>query len=74
MWDADGTCKTVADYAADFDTLKGKAGSTIVRTYAVVDVNVPAYRCEVAATILPAVKAKNFKVILGLWYVILSSQ
>ncbi|KAL8945424.1 MAG: hypothetical protein Q9211_000058 [Gyalolechia sp. 1 TL-2023] len=63
----DGTCKTVADYAEDFDTLKGKAGSTIVRTYSVVDVNVPAHRCEVAATILPAAKAKNFKVILGLW-------
>ena len=64
----DGTCKTVADYEADFDALKSNAGSTIVRTYSIVDVNVPAYTCQVAATILPAAKAKNVKVILGLWY------
>lgn len=67
--DADKKCKSVADYEADFDALKSQAGSTIVRTYSVLDVNVPEYPCDVAATILPAVQAKNFKVILGLWYV-----
>ncbi|KAI4161170.1 MAG: hypothetical protein L6R39_000130 [Caloplaca ligustica] len=65
--DADKKCKSVADYEADFDALKSQAGSTIVRTYSVLDVNVPEYPCDVAATILPAVQAKNFKVILGLW-------
>ncbi|KAI4088867.1 MAG: hypothetical protein LQ344_005772 [Seirophora lacunosa] len=62
----DHRCKTIADYEADFDALKNKAGSTIVRTYSVIDVNVPEYTCETAATILPAAKSKNFKVILGL--------
>ncbi|KAL8955799.1 MAG: hypothetical protein Q9193_006476, partial [Seirophora villosa] len=62
----DHRCKTIADYEADFDALKSKAGSTIVRTYSVIDVNVPEYTCETAATILPAAKSKNFKVILGL--------
>ena len=65
----DGTCKTVTDYKADFDVLKSKGGSTIVRTYSVIDINVPAYRCEVAATILPAAQSKGVKVILGLWCV-----
>ncbi|KAL8739080.1 MAG: hypothetical protein Q9181_000262 [Wetmoreana brouardii] len=63
----DGTCKTSTDYEADFDVLKQKGGSSIVRTYSVVDKNVPQYPCQVAAAILPAVKAKNFQVILGLW-------
>ncbi|KAL8929770.1 MAG: hypothetical protein Q9208_000914 [Pyrenodesmia sp. 3 TL-2023] len=62
----DKQCKTVADYEADFDALKDNAGSTIVRTYMIKDTNVPEYPCDVPAAILPAVKAKNFKVILGL--------
>ncbi|KAL8712232.1 MAG: hypothetical protein Q9220_003383 [cf. Caloplaca sp. 1 TL-2023] len=61
-----GECKTTQDYESDFDTLKGKAGSTIVRTYNVVDTNVPAYPCNVAAAILPAAASRGFKVILGL--------
>lgn len=59
----------MADYEADFDALKSKAGSTIVRTYAIVDNNVPEYICQTAATILPAAKSKNFRVILGLGFV-----
>lgn len=62
----DKQCKTVADYEADFDALKDNAGSTIVRTYMINDINVPEYPCDVPAAILPAVKAKNIKVILGL--------
>ncbi|KAI4152228.1 MAG: hypothetical protein LQ341_000749 [Variospora aurantia] len=62
----DHTCKTTADYEADFDALRTKAGSTIVRTYSVIDINVPKYKCETAATILPAAMSKDFKVILGL--------
>ncbi|KAL8902488.1 MAG: hypothetical protein Q9207_004664 [Kuettlingeria erythrocarpa] len=59
-------CKTVTDYEADFDALKGNTGSTIVRTYMIKDISVPEFPCDVPAAILPAVKAKNFKVILGL--------
>ncbi|KAL8970562.1 MAG: hypothetical protein Q9197_003748 [Variospora fuerteventurae] len=64
----DHTCKTTADYEADFDALRTKAGSTIVRTYSVIDINVPKYKCETAATILPAAMSKDFKVILGLGF------
>lgn len=69
-----GLCKTQQDYEADFDVLKAQAGSTIVRTYSVIDINVPQYRCEVAATILPAAKARNVQVILGLWYATAAKQ
>ncbi|KAL8973237.1 MAG: hypothetical protein Q9183_000090 [Haloplaca sp. 2 TL-2023] len=62
-----GLCKTQQDYQDDFTVLKQQAGSSIVRTYSVIDVNVPQYRCEVAAAILPAAKASNVQVILGLW-------
>ncbi|KAI4214492.1 MAG: hypothetical protein LQ351_002909 [Letrouitia transgressa] len=49
------------------DNRNFQGGSTIVRTYSVVDVNVPKYPCDVAATILPAAKSRNFQVILGIW-------
>lgn len=60
---ADGTCKYTSDYEADFDAIKSNSGATIVRGYAASD-------CNTAQQILPAAKAKGFKVILGVWYVL----
>ncbi|KAK8196719.1 glycoside hydrolase 3 protein [Zalaria obscura] len=57
---ADGTCKYTSDYEADFDAIKSNSGATIVRGYAASD-------CNTAQQILPAAKAKGFKVILGVW-------
>ncbi|KAL8729902.1 MAG: hypothetical protein Q9166_004459 [cf. Caloplaca sp. 2 TL-2023] len=62
----DGTCKTTNDYELDFDTLRTKGGSTMIRTYAVTDLSLPSQTCNVASEILPAAKAKGFQVILGL--------
>lgn len=56
----DKSCKTTKDYEADFDALKGL--STLVRTYSASD-------CDTALNIIPAAKAKGFKVVLGVWYV-----
>jgi glucan 1,3-beta-glucosidase len=56
---ADGSCKTQADWAADFKALAG-VGNKIVRTYS-------ADECGTAKNILPAAKAAGFKVILGTW-------
>lgn len=56
----DGSCKTSDDYALDFDAIKAASGSTVVRGYAT-------DQCGFAQQILPAAKAKGFKVILGLW-------
>ncbi|KAL1999387.1 hypothetical protein VTN02DRAFT_4585 [Thermoascus thermophilus] len=55
---ADGSCKTTQDYEADFDALKGV--SNLVRTYSASD-------CNTAQNIIPAAKAKGFKVVLGVW-------
>lgn len=64
-----GQCKTRDDYEADFDALAQASGTKIVRTYSVVDKNVPQFDpCQVAAEILPAAAKKQFQVILGLWY------
>lgn len=52
-------CKTQQDYENDFDAL-ATAGSSIVRVYA-------ASQCDTAQNILPAAKAKGFKVVLGVW-------
>jgi glucan 1,3-beta-glucosidase len=54
----DGTCKTTADYQADFATLSST--SKLVRGYAASD-------CDTAAQILPAAQAAGFQVILGIW-------
>lgn len=60
----DGTCKTTSDYEADFDAIYSNTGSRLVRGYAASD-------CDYAKNILPAAKAKNFQVVLGIWYVVL---
>ncbi|KAF2771796.1 putative glucan 1,3-beta-glucosidase [Teratosphaeria nubilosa] len=57
---ATGECKQQSDYEADFDAIKAQTGATIVRDYAASD-------CNSAATLLPAAKAKDFQVILGVW-------
>ena len=56
---ADGSCKSQADYEKDFDALKGV--TALVRTYS-------SSNCNVAKNILPAAVARGFKVILGVWY------
>ncbi|GES59052.1 1,3-beta-glucanosyltransferase Bgt1 [Aspergillus terreus] len=55
---ADGSCKTSKDYQTDFDALKEV--TTLVRTYSASD-------CDTAQNIIPAAKAKGFKVVLGVW-------
>ena len=57
---ADGSCKSTADYEADFDALRPI--STLVRTYS-------SSNCDVAKNIIPAAQSKGFKVVLGVWYV-----
>lgn len=54
----DGSCKKTSDYEADFDHLKSH--TTLVRTYSASD-------CDTAKNIIPAAKAKGFKVVLGVW-------
>ncbi|KAF1989398.1 glycoside hydrolase family 17 protein [Aulographum hederae CBS 113979] len=56
----DGSCKYQVDYEEDFDTISTAAGSKLVRGYSASD-------CNCAQYILPAAKAKGFKVILGIW-------
>ncbi|EME50280.1 glycoside hydrolase family 17 protein [Dothistroma septosporum NZE10] len=56
----DGTCKYQADYEADFRAMKSNTGATVVRGYAASD-------CNCAQQILPAAKAQDVKVILGVW-------
>ncbi|EAS31500.1 glycosyl hydrolase family 17 [Coccidioides immitis RS] len=55
---ADGSCKSQADFEKDFDVLK--AHSNIVRTYAAAD-------CNNAEAIVPAAKKKGFNLVLGVW-------
>ncbi|EAW07706.1 1,3-beta-glucanosyltransferase Bgt1 [Aspergillus clavatus NRRL 1] len=55
---ADSSCKSQSDYEKDFDALKGV--TTLVRTYSASD-------CDTAKNIIPAAKAKQFKVVLGVW-------
>ncbi|KAJ9647748.1 glycoside hydrolase 3 protein [Coniosporium apollinis] len=57
---ADGSCKTTADYQADFDAIYAASGSTLVRGYSASD-------CDAAARILPAAASKGFKAVLGVW-------
>ena len=62
----DGSCKTQADYAADFAVLKDT--STIVRTYSNVDGgDSSGPLCYVPGALLPAAKAAGFQVVLGVW-------
>jgi len=55
---ADGTCKSQSDFEKDFDVLK--AHSNVARTYAASD-------CKSVDALIPAAKAKNFKLVLGIW-------
>lgn len=55
-----GSCKFQSDYEKDFEAINEDSGSTIVRGYAASD-------CNTAQQILPAAKAKGFKVVLGVW-------
>ena len=59
-----GSCKETSDYEADFDAISSAAGSKLVRGYSASD-------CDCAKNILPAAKSKGFKVVLGIWSVIL---
>ncbi|KAL4905998.1 hypothetical protein BDW74DRAFT_177687 [Aspergillus multicolor] len=54
----DSSCKTTDDYKKDFDAIKHL--TTLVRTYS-------ASNCDTAKNIIPAAKAKGFKVVLGVW-------
>lgn len=54
----DGTCKSTADYEADFDALGGS--SKLVRTYS-------SSECNTTRQILPAAASKGFKVVLAVW-------
>ncbi|RDW76507.1 putative myosin class II heavy chain (MHC) [Aspergillus mulundensis] len=54
----DSSCKTTDDYKKDFDAIKHL--TTLVRTYS-------ASNCDTAKNIVPAAKAKGFKVVLGVW-------
>lgn len=58
---ADSSCKSTDDFKKDFDALKDL--STLVRIYS-------ASNCETAKNIIPAAKEKDFKVVLGVWYVL----
>ncbi|RPA91297.1 glycoside hydrolase [Choiromyces venosus 120613-1] len=54
----DGSCKTTDDFKADLDTIK--ILSTTIRVYAASD-------CNTMQNLMPAVKDKGFKVVLGVW-------
>jgi len=56
----DGTCKKTTDYEADFDAIAKNSAARLVRMYSASD-------CYSASNVLPAAKAKNFKVVLGIW-------
>ena len=80
----DGTCKNQQDYEDDFDVLSKISPNPpstplkqldshtenlpIVRTYAQIDGAIQNNNCSVSGAILPAAKAKGFKVVIGLWY------
>lgn len=51
-------CKEQADYDADLKALP--AGTKLVRTYSASD-------CDSTAKLLPAAKANQFQVIVGMW-------
>lgn len=54
----DNSCKGQQDYEKDMDALKDI--TTVVRTYT-------SDGCDTAKSIIPAAKAKGFKVVLGVW-------
>ena len=58
----DGSCKAQSDYEADYEAIFNASGSKLVRGYSASD-------CNAAQYMLPAAKAKGFKVVLGVWCV-----
>ncbi|PUU73678.1 glycoside hydrolase superfamily [Tuber borchii] len=54
----DGACKSTDDFKTDLDTIK--ILSTAIRVYATSD-------CDTMQNLMPAVKDKGFKVVLGVW-------
>ena len=60
----DGTCKDANDYASDLDAISSQSGVKLVRGYAASD-------CDFAKVLLPVAEEKGFKVLLGIWYVII---
>jgi len=68
---ADGSCKVQADFEADFKAIAGSTSSTLVRTYSSSDQW--GNPCNTPSEIMPAAKAQGFKVLLGMWYVVLNS-
>lgn len=55
---SDGQCKETSDYESDFDTLSQY--TNLVRVYAASD-------CNTLQNIYPALEAKSFKLLLGVW-------
>ncbi|KAI9735189.1 MAG: glycoside hydrolase 3 protein [Cirrosporium novae-zelandiae] len=56
----DGSCKAQSDYEADLEAIGDVATMGVIRTYA-------AHECDQAKLLIPACKAKGFKVLLGMW-------
>jgi glucan 1,3-beta-glucosidase len=56
----DSSCKTQADYEADFDAIASSSSAKLVRGYAAAD-------CNMTKAILPAAEKKGFQVMLGIW-------
>lgn len=57
----DGKCKETADFESDLDYLAPY--TKVIRTYSTSD-------CNTMQNIMPAVKKKGFKIVLGVWSVI----
>lgn len=55
-----GECKDQSDYLEDFKAIYENSGSRIVRGYST-------SQCDFVKHILPAAKAMDFKVVLGMW-------
>lgn len=61
----DGSCKKQSDFEADFKAITGNTQSTLVRTYSSSDSW--GNPCNTPSEVLPAAKAQNVKVLLGMW-------
>ncbi|KAK4940634.1 glycoside hydrolase 3 protein [Elasticomyces elasticus] len=61
----DGSCKTTADFAADFTAIKANTDAKVVRTYSASDQD--GHPCNTPSQILPAAKAAGMQVLLGIW-------
>lgn len=54
----DDSCKSQQDWENDFEALKGP--TTLIRTYT-------SDGCDTAKNVIPAAKAKGFRVVMGIW-------